>query len=244
VTNVVVLNTELHRSLRVFGEASAKFGDGQRFVQVIVTEFPHLVLQYPILISKDADTGAFYCGVMLGFDEGENLFLKEGKGHEGYRPLNLQRLPFYTQGADLAIDLDHPRVNAEGGKALFTESGGSTAYLDSIKSAFRDLRPGIEMTKQFIATLMKLKLVEPVDITVQFDDPSTRELVGLYTINQDVLRQLPDSEVIDLFRRGYLKLIYLMVASLKQVPILAKRKNDRFRTGSDNLAGRSVWPRG
>jgi hypothetical protein len=238
VTNVVVLNTELHRSLRVFGEPSAQYGDNQRFVQVIITEFPHLVLQYPILISKDADTGAFYCGVMLGFEEGENLFLKEGKGYEGYRPLNLQRLPFYTYGSDLAIDLDHPRVNAEGAKPLFTESGEATAYLDSIKSAFRDLRPGIEMTKQFIAMLMKLRLVEPVDITVEFDDGSTRDLIGLYTINQDVLRALPDAAVIELFRRGYLQLIYTMITSLKQVAVLAKKKNSRFLKGSETLTAR------
>ena len=54
--------------------------------------FPCCVPHYPILFSKDADTGAFFCGAMLGIDEGENLFLKEGgAGHEGYRPLNLQR---------------------------------------------------------------------------------------------------------------------------------------------------------
>jgi len=244
VTNVVVLNTELHRSLRVFGEPSGQFGDNQRFVQVVVSEFSQLVLQYPILFSKDADTGAFYCGVMLGFDEGENLFLKEGRGYEGYRPLNLQRLPFYTHGSDLAIDLDHPRVNADGGQPLFTGSGEATAYLDSIKSAFRDLRSGIEMTKQFIATLMKLRLVEPVDITVQFDDASTRQLTDLYTINKEVLRELADATVVELFRRGYLQLIYLMITSLKQVSILAEKKNARFLKGSEGLAGRFGWPRG
>lgn len=120
MTNVVVLNSQIHRALRVKGDASAAHGDNQRFVQVVITEFPHLVLQYPILFSKDADTGAFYCGVMLGFDEGENLFVSEGNGHDGYRPLNLQRLPFYTFGRELAIDLDHPRVNAEGERRFST----------------------------------------------------------------------------------------------------------------------------
>jgi hypothetical protein len=63
--------------------------------------------------------------------------------------------------------------------------------------------------------------------------------MGLYTINQDVLRDLPDVAVIDLFRRGYLKLIYLMITSLKQVPILAKKKNGRFLKASEGLAGRA-----
>ncbi len=228
MTHIVVLNNLVHRTVRVQAEPAAKFGDNQRFVQVVITEFSHLVTHYPILFSKDADTGAFFCGAMLGIDEGENLFLKEGKGHEGYRPLNLQRAPFFVSGDELAIDLDHARVGGETGHALFNDRGEPTPYLESIKETFQQLKPGIEMTKRFIETLLKLNLLEPVDIVLGFDDGSKRNLVDLYTVNQDLLRQLPDASVIELFRRGYLHLIYLAIASLKQIPVLAKKKNDRF----------------
>lgn len=226
MTNIIPLDSQAHRSLRVHAIASAKYGDNQRFVQVIVSEFPHLVVHYPILLSKDATTGAFYCGAMLGFEEGENLFLKNGEGHEGYRPLNLQRVPFYAYGSDLAIDLDHPRVTADEGELLFNVQGGPTRYLQSIATTFGELKPGIEMTKRFIDTLMELKLVEPVDFEMEFDDGSARVVTGLYTISQDALRDLPDATVVELFRRGYFKPIYLMIASLKQVQVLAQRKND------------------
>jgi hypothetical protein len=228
VTNIVILNNHTHRSLRVQAEASASLGDNQRFVQVVITEFPHLVVHYPLAFSKDATTGAFYCGAMLGFDEGENLFLGEAKGAEPYRPINLQRMPFYASGSELAIDLDHPRVSQEKGKPLFIENGEPTKYLHSITATFRDLKPGIEMTKVFIDILMKLKLVEPMDIDVEFDDGTRRDVIGLYTINQDVLRALPENTVVELFRRDYLRLIYLMIGSLKQIQVLAKRKNSRL----------------
>jgi SapC len=230
MTNVVVLNSLTHRNVRVRAEPSARLGDNQRFVQVVVTEFPLLVTHYPILFSKDTETGAFLCGAMLGIDEGENLFLKEGKGHEGYRPLNLQRVPFFVSGDDLAIDLDHSRIAADTGQSLFNEKGEPTAYLESIKATFQHLKPGAEMTKRFIETLLKLNLLEPVDIVLGFDDGSKRNLADLYTVNQDVLRKLPDASVVDLFRRGYLQLIYLLIASLKQIPVLAQKKNDRFLT--------------
>ena len=42
-----------------------------------------------------------------------------------------------------------------GARPLFTEEGEPTAYLESIKAAFRDLKPGMEMTKAFIDTLMR-----------------------------------------------------------------------------------------
>jgi hypothetical protein len=230
MTNIVVLNSLTHREVRVQAEASAKFGDNQRFVPVVIAEFPLLVTHYPVLFSKDTETGAFFCGAMLGIDEGENLFLKDGKGHEGYRPLTLQRAPFFVAGEDLAIDLDHARIAPHGGQALFNDKGEPTSYLESIKAAFQQLKPGIEMTKRFTELLLNLNLLEPVDIVLGFDDGTKRNLVDLYTVNQEVLRQLPDASVLELFRRGYLQLIYLLIASLKQIPVLAKKKNDRFLT--------------
>ncbi len=237
MTQIVPLNKEAHRTLTVDGRASAAYGDSRRFVQVVVNEFPHLVVHYPILFAKDAKTGRFYCGAMLGFDEDENLFLDQWRDRQFYRPLSLQRAPFYTHGDELAIDLDDPRVGADGGKPLFDEFGQPTRYLQSIIWAFQDLKPGIELTKVFIARLLELNLIEPVDIEVEFDDGSLRNCVGLYTINQDGLSRLPDATVVELFRRGYLTLIHLMIASQKQLPVLARRKNGRLRAGTEMLGG-------
>jgi len=237
MTHIVPLNKETHRSLRVDARAAAAYGDNQRFTHVIVNEFPHLVVHYPILFSKDANTGEFYCGVMLGFDEGENLFLEEWRDLEFYRPLGLQRVPFYAHGSDVAIDLDHPRVGVEGGTALFTEFGEPTRYLQSIIWAFQDLSSGITVTRYFIARLLELKLIEPISIEAEFDDGVTRDCAGLYTVNQEALSALPDQVVVELFRRGYLRLMHLMIASLKQFPVLARKKNGRIRRATESLAG-------
>ncbi len=224
MTNIVVLNSQAHRDLRVLAGASAQHGDNQRFVPVAITEFPALVAHYPVLFAKDSDTGAFYCGAMLGFGEGENLFLgADGRGQDAYRPLNLQRQPFFVSGADLAIDLDSPRVGR--GEALFQDGGEPTPFLQTIIAAFRELKPGFEMTKVFIETLLRLKLIEPITVDLGFDDGSRLELVDLYTIDHNALKALPDATVLDLFRRGYLYLIYLMIASLKQIAVLAQKKN-------------------
>src|ERR1700753_3444629 len=94
MTNIALLDTQAHRDLHVETGASARFGDAQRFVPVMVGEFVPAAAHSPLLFSKDAETGGFYCGAMLGIDEGENLFLAEGKPFESYRPLSLQRGPF------------------------------------------------------------------------------------------------------------------------------------------------------
>jgi hypothetical protein len=237
MTRIVPLSKETHKSLKVDARAAAAYGDNQRFTHVIAKEFPLLVVHYPILFSKDANTGEFHCGVMLGFDEGENLFLEEWRDLEFYRPLGLQRVPFYANGPDVAIDMDHPRVGVAEGSALFTEFGQPTRYLQRIIWAFQDLSSGITVTRSFITSLLQLQLIEPIVIEAEFDDGTTRECGGLYTVNQEALSALPDQTVVDLFRLGYLRLIHFMIASLKQFPVLARKKNGRMLKGTENLAG-------
>ena len=237
MTQIVPLDKEAHRSLKVDGRASAAYGDDRHFVQVNVTEFPLLVVHYPLFFSKDSNTGEFYAGVMLGIKEGENLFLKEWEQREFYRPLILQRGPFYAQGPTLAIDLDHPRVGAEGGKPIFTDYGQPTRYLQSIIWAFQDLKPGLETTRLFIARLVELNLIEPVEIEVEFEDGSHHQCTGLYTVNQETLTRLPDQVVVELFRRGYMRLIHYMISSLKQFSLLAQKKNARLLEATRSLAG-------
>ena len=232
MANIVALNNELHRDLRVRGEAAARFGDGKRFVPLIAGEFALAAAHYPILMTKDTHTGGFFAGAMLGFDEGENLFLDES-GMRTYRPLNLQRGAFFTAGEDIAIDLDSPRIDAAG-EALFA-AGRPTPYLESMAQLFRDLVPGVEVTRVFVDTLVRMRLVEPIDITLSFDDGSNRILEDLYTINQDALRDLPDAAALDLFRRNYLYLIYLMIGSLKQIPVLGRRKNDALLAATSGM---------
>ncbi len=237
MTCIVPLNKETHKSLKVDGRAAAAYGDNQRFTHVIVNEFPQLVVHYPILFSKDRNTGEFFCGVMLGFDEGENLFLEEWRDQQFYRPLGLQRVPFYAQGPEVAIDLDHPRVGVEDGMALFTEHGQPSRYLQRIIWAFQDLQPGIEVSRHFIGRLLELRLIEPIDMEAEFDDGRIINCNGLYTVNQETLSRLPDAAVVELFRRGYMRLIHYMIASLKQFPVLARKKNGRLLKGTEGLAG-------
>lgn len=236
MTQIATLSNEAHRSLRVDRRPSAAYGDSQPFAQVIVGEFAHLLVHYPILFSKDRATGQLHCGVLLGYAKGENLFLEDWREGRRYRPLLLQRSPFLTYGRYLAIDLDHPRVGVEAGEPLFTDDGRPTPYLESIKEAVRYLHAGMNATKAFIARLLELGLIEPIDLEVELDDGSRRDGVGLYTIDAGGLGALDDATVVELHRRGYLRLIDFMIASLKQLPVLTSRKNARLLRSTETLA--------
>ena len=61
-----------------------------------------------------------------------------------------------------------------------------------------------------------------------------------YTIDQEVLSRLPDEVVVELFKRGYMRLIHYMIASQKQVPVLARKKNSRILKATEGLAGARI----
>ena len=220
--NIVLLNTESHRGLKVQPNPAARFGDSQRFVSVVPSEFPLLVVHYPILVAKDGATGELALGALLGFDENENLFLSE-QGMDSYRPLNLQRGCFFAAGDQVAIDLESPRVGDDG-VALFDDKGQPSQYMQGMMAIFRELIQGTAQAKQFVETLEKLKLLEAIDINASFHDGSKNTLSGVFTIHQANLRALADDQVLDLFRREYLQAIYLMISSLRQLPVLVQMK--------------------
>ena len=93
------------------------------------------------------------------------------------------------------------------------------------------------MTRHFIARLIELKLIEPIDMEAEFDDGRIVNCDGLYTVNQDTLSRLPDAAVVELFRRGYMRLIHYMIASLKQFQVLARKKNARLLKSTEGLTG-------
>lgn len=234
MTNIVMLDSRSHRDLKVKAGPSAGLGDAQRFAAVIPGEFTQMATACPLFLSKDAETGAFYCGAMLGFDEGENLFLA-GDAYHGHRPLSLQRMPFFTAGTDIAVDLDHPRVGDPDGTEVFDSEGKATAYLESVAASLGQLRAGQEQGKAFIETLLKHDLIEAVDLDIAFDDGAHHHIQGLYTIAREPLDALGDDVVVELFRRGYLLLIHAMIISQKQLPALIERRNARKLEASSGL---------
>jgi hypothetical protein len=111
---------------------------------------------------------------------------------------------------------------------LFERDGSLSQALRRIQHVLGQLSVGIPATDAFIQSLVALKLVEPIDVDLSFDDGRSLSLAGLYTVSLDALGALDDAVVLDLFRRGHLQLIYTMAGSLKQVSVLANLRNERL----------------
>jgi hypothetical protein len=218
-TRFELLNAQDHGQLRLRFPRSTRL----HFVQIVVSEFSAAAACCPILFTKDATTGEFYAGAMLGFKAGECL-LESAADRGGFEPLNIQREGFFTAGEQIAIDPDHARFGTQG-EPLFDEAQQPSAQLRQMQRVLGQLHDGIAKTNAFIRTLLDLKLIESIEVSLNFDDGERITLQGLYTVSMDSLHGLGDAEAVALFRRGDLQRIYAMHTSLGQIAVLATKRN-------------------
>lgn len=219
---IELLDPRAHGRLRIRDSAMPT----PHFVQILAPEFPAAAACCPILFSKETATGAFFAGAMFGFRPGENL-LGPAEMRGGFNPLMLQREGFFISEQNIAIDREHVRFSETEGEPLFDGAQQPADGLRAIQRTLGSIHQGLEQTRVFITALTELKLIEAIDIALEFDGGERLTLQGLYTVSLDRLRDLDDAAALRLFRAGHLHLAYLMAGSLKQVPRLARLRNSR-----------------
>lgn len=222
-TNLERLSPQDHKHLRL----RPRIGPEPHFIQIVPAEFVGAATCFPVLLSKDPASGAFYPGVMLGLKPGEAP-LRDAAERGGFEPLNLQRDGFFVSGDHILIDRANPRFSESEGEPLFDEALQPSMGLRRIQRVLGHLHEGATQSAAFIRSLVDLRVVEPIDVTLSFDDGERLVLQGLYTASRDALRELGDADVLRLFRSGHLQLAYTMAGSINQIRLLAQLRNRRF----------------
>jgi hypothetical protein len=238
MANFQILNNIDHRNLRIITERSADYGDNVWYTVTFPSEFRAVQRHYPVFFIKHSETGEYQAAAMFGVEEGENLFLDENGWNASYIPLNLMRQPFLvgfqestetgreSQEPVVTVDMDHPRVSLEKGEPVFLEHGGNTEFLEQINSILNAVFVGTRSSKPFFATLQDLNLIESFVLDAQLYDGSEHRLAGFYTINEEVLGNLDGAHLEMLNKKGYLEAIYMVIASMTNLPTLLERKNE------------------
>lgn len=200
---------------------------GERhFVQIVSEEIPLAATQYPILFTKNPETGAFYAGAVFGLEAGTNLFAVDG-ALPGYRPADLVRQGFFLHDGRIAVAAGDP-VFVPDGRPIFDEQGGPTPTLQQVQHAMHVLDRGLPETERMLDRFVEHRLIEPIDITLDFDDGSRLQLEGLYSISLDALQALADETALELFRNGDLQIAYIQAASIHHIRHMARMRNERL----------------
>jgi hypothetical protein len=215
-----LLDPRKHGQLRL----RPRGADFPHFVQIVVSEFAVAAAYCPILFTKELNTGGFYAGAVLGFKEGENL-VGGAEEQGGFQPLMLQREGFFISDQHIAIDRAHARFSESEGDRLFDDAQQPGDALRGIQRTLGEIHRGTELTNSFIAALVEHKLIESIDISLSFDGGERLSLQGLYTVSMDRLREVGDATALRLFRAGHLQFAHTMATSLRQIPRLARLRN-------------------
>lgn len=202
-------------------------------------EFRRVQNAFPILFRRDVETGKFFALALMGFEDGENLFLEDGRWEARYRPMSLAIQPFLVgrpESGDgpsqVHIDLNHPRIAPPGeGIGLFDETGQPTPYLEQMAAMLGDLDEGYRASGEFFSALERHELIEPLAVDVELKDGSKHRLVGYHIIDEDRLIALDAAALAELHRAGHLMPIFMALASLSNLADLARRKERRMGLG-------------
>lgn len=227
------LNTEQHRDLRIKTGYGADLGDAVTYVMTYPMEFRDIQSCYPILFTKDPNTGGFFAAAVLGLEPEQNLFLQGEKWDATYVPTLVERQPFLIaksrEGDDkppvVSVDLDHPRVSRDEGEALFDSEGKPSDFLQQKIDLLDKLHRGLQHSSGFIDALLQHELLEQITLDLAFNDGSKQTLQGFYCIAEERLYQLKGDALESLNQAGYLQPVFMAVASLSRVRDLIERRN-------------------
>jgi hypothetical protein len=236
MTRPALLDNVTHRELRLHTGRSATLGDARQSALALPAEFRQLQAHFPIVFQLVEGDAGFQPIAMFGIEEGQNLFLTDTGWDATVVPMALQREPFLIgRAADdtlqLHIDLDSPRVvradEGEIGTALFMPHGGFSEYLDHVVKLMENLHSHAQGLPAFIDALMQHQLLEPFVLDLELAGGAPARVTGLFTINEDRVAALPGAALEALAQAGHLLPIYMQLASLAQLPVLAERAAQR-----------------
>jgi len=248
MAKIELLNNIDHKDLRVNIERSAALGDNIWFTPTFPQGFRNLQKHYPVVFTKNAETGQFQAVALLGFEVEENLFLDENGWNASYIPLSIMRQPFLIgfQHAEkdgvpikntvISVDMDNPRVSKTEGEPVFLEHGGNTGYLEQINSILDSINEGFERNSAFIDMLMGMDLLESFVLDVELDDGSQHRMSGFYTINEESLLGLTGDDLVILNNNGHLEPIYMAIASMSNISTLVEMKNKLLEDTTADVA--------
>jgi hypothetical protein len=236
MTNLVLLNNIEHKNLKVITLRSREYGDDYMCVPTFPKEFRSLQSQYPIVFGKNKESAKFTPLALLGLEEGENLFIDDGKWNARYIPLCAECKPFYIgqqtnkelgveQEWVIHVDLESPKVSETTGVDLFKEQGGNSDFLVRMSKTLGLIQEGISEVSPFVDLLVELDLLELFSVETTLKNNQEYTLQGFYTINEEKLAALPADVVQRLHDSGFLFDIYMQIASLSQIAGLIERKN-------------------
>jgi hypothetical protein len=226
--NIVPLNRDRHRNLKLRTEGPMRFAAGAHFVPLTAVELFDAARDYPIVFAGGEDASPV---AVLGLRSGENLFIDtNGRWAEAaYVPAFVRRYPFVlSETSDTAqytvcLDESYEGLSETEGTRLFDEEGKESELVGRIVEFLKNFLTEAERTRRFVQRLRELDLLSAQDMQVKDSSGRAFALREFRTVDEKKLKALGDDVLGELHRSGYLGCIYAHLVSLGNVVRLASR---------------------
>jgi hypothetical protein len=226
--NPVPLNREQHRQLKLLRQ-NGQFGFARatNSVPLAASEIGDAMRSYPVVFVSGPE-GQYSVAGLLGLRDNENLFIDADDNWkaDAYVPAFVRRYPFVPAEDDkgqltLCVDESFAGLSQTEGEPLFDEEGQDTKLLQSAVEFLKLFHAEMQRTRAFCERLAALGLLTAKTVQVQRDGKQ-ETLQGLHMVDEQKLRELDDAQVLELFRNGYLPLIYAHLHSIRNLDNLLR----------------------
>jgi len=227
---VVPLSKERHSSLYIKTPENFKYAKKANSIYITVVEFHKAACVYPIVFGRSED-GAIFPVVLLGLQNGQNLFVNSGgKWLADYIPAYVRRYPFIL-AADrdnrekftVCLDEAYAGFNKNRkGQKLFDNAGNETEILKQTITFLSEFQNQVQLTILFCNKINDLGIIESMQARIEKAGKQTA-LGSFMCVNRQRLKDLPPEKMIELVRTDMMELIYAHLASLNNIEKLLKK---------------------
>ncbi len=233
------LNPAMHGNTRIREGIDLDRFRPQQVLPVTIYEFAQAGSDCPVLFIRNANNGQFQSVQLMGLAPDNNLMCRGGRWRGNYIPGILQldplRLVETAPGSEqlaVAIEPDSPLVSETEGERLFGDDGKPTEFLERRREMLSRYYEHGQITRAFIERIVGLDLLQQRELSVNLQGSETR-LGGLFLVDEQKLRELPDKELLEFARNGFLQAIHCHLMSQHQLRNLARLAVADLEPGSD-----------
>lgn len=227
--NVVALNVDAHKNLKISPTGSYRFADKATAIPIVAGEFVDIARQSPIAFLR-IDGGKLLPVALVGLPGGDNLYVDaHGNWSAPYVPAFVRRYPFVfaETGVDqltLCIDRDYAGFDEDAGQPLFEPDGQPAAAVKDALALLTEFQRQHALTQQFAKRLEDAGLLMEATANASLPDGSSFTLQGLLVVDENKFRNIPDALLKEWFSSGELGLVYAHLISLGTLLELLRRQ--------------------
>lgn len=228
----VALDRSAHLKTRVklpVTDWSVASGLNSMFVAAV--EFGDACREFPIVFVRagtepDGSTPIAPVAV-FGLSQGENLYVDGTRWRGAYMPALLRMYPFAMGRVDeqsfaIVIDMAWSGVSQTEGDLLFTDAGEVSELTRLVQQQLELAETEVQRTRFVGQKLQELNLLREMRFDAKLPDGNTLSVEGFLTVDEDKLKVLPDTTLIELQRTGILGLVHAHLISLGNMRRLAE----------------------